>query len=209
MTGSSNDPNDEVIAPEIDTTATDRSLLGRYRRGDDDAATELYLRYAKRLHALAENKSGADLKQRVDSEDLVQSVFRTFFRRVVDGQYEIPDGDELWKLLLVIGLNKLRSWGSYHRAIKRNIGKTDSGGTAEIALGEASGDDRSSLQVLEMTIDELISPMPNDCQEIIRLRIAGYDINDISLQTKRSKRSVERILQEFRKKLGELIHDST
>jgi hypothetical protein len=29
---------------------SDRTLLERYRRGCDDAATQMYLRYARRLH---------------------------------------------------------------------------------------------------------------------------------------------------------------
>jgi hypothetical protein len=34
----------------------------------------------------------------VDAVDLVQSIFRTFFRRVRRGCYDVPDGEELWKL---------------------------------------------------------------------------------------------------------------
>src|SRR5438552_7748541 len=87
--------------------ATDASLLRRFRSGEDDAATELYRRYAARLLDLAAAKASPDLKRRVDPEDIVQSVFRTFFRRAALGEYEVPDGDELWKLFLVIGLNKI------------------------------------------------------------------------------------------------------
>ncbi len=50
-----------------------------------------------------------DLAGRVDADDIVQSVFRTFFRRVAKGDYEVPDGEELWKLFLVIALNKVRT----------------------------------------------------------------------------------------------------
>ena len=92
--------------PDSEPTSDDKSLLHRYRRGDDDAATELYLRYAHRLRALANAQTSPELQQRVDNEDLVQSIFRTFFRRVAGGQYDVPNGDELWKLLLVIGLEQ-------------------------------------------------------------------------------------------------------
>src|SRR4051812_37943280 len=81
--------------------ASDRSLLRQFRQGEKDAPTELYLRYAARLRALAEKQSGADLARRVDPEDIVQSVFRTFFRRAAHGQYDVPQGEEIWKLLLV------------------------------------------------------------------------------------------------------------
>ena len=72
---------------------SDGSLLRRLRKGEQDAATRLYLRYARRLHGLATAQTGQDLKSRVDPEDIVQSVFRTFFRRAQEGHYEVPDGE--------------------------------------------------------------------------------------------------------------------
>jgi hypothetical protein len=42
---------------------------------------------------------------------------------------------------------------------------------------------------------------------MIELRIAGHEVADIATQTQRSKRSVERILQDFRQKLHALIHE--
>jgi RNA polymerase sigma-70 factor (ECF subfamily) len=97
-----------------DETASDHSLLRRLRRGQGDAFTLLYLRYAERLRALAAAQSSPRLAARVDPEDIVQSVFRTFFRRAAQGQYDVPEGEEIWKLLLVIALNKIRALGAYH-----------------------------------------------------------------------------------------------
>lgn len=199
------EPN-PVIGPTPEILATDKSLLSRYRRGDDDAATELYLRYADRLRALATHQTSSLLQQRVDADDMVQSVFRTFFRRAAIGQYDIPEGDELWKLLLVIGLNKIRYAGLFHRADKRDISKTTSAEGIQFTLTTQRGGDEVALNVLRLTIDEMLEPLPTIVREIVQLRIAGHEINDISQSTGRSKRSVERILQEFRQKLGGLVH---
>lgn len=186
----------------------DKSLLQRYRRGDDDAATELYMRYAHRLQALAHAQTSTDLKQRVDNEDLVQSIFRTFFRRVARGQYDIPEGEELWKLLLVIGLNKIRSTAIHHRAHKRDIGRTTSGTAAlEAPQTQNIQFDETGLITLELTIDDLLSQLPPQYREIVNYRIAGYDVSEIATLTKRSKRTVERILQAFRHQLGDLLKD--
>ena len=112
--------NDSRALPASDRpTLSDRTLLRRFQNGEDDAATALYLRYAKRLQRLAELQTGEELAVRLDPEDIVQSVFRTFFRRAAQGHYEIPDGEELWKLFLVIALNKIRAIAQYHRAAKR------------------------------------------------------------------------------------------
>jgi hypothetical protein len=50
-------PNPEKRVPESIVShareTSDRSLLRRLQGGQSDASTELYLRYAQRLHALA------------------------------------------------------------------------------------------------------------------------------------------------------------
>lgn len=106
------------------TQPSDRSPVRRLTSASEDAATQIYLRYAQRLQALSRQQVAADLAGRVDAEDIVQSVFRTFFRRVQAEDYDVPDGEELWKLVLVIGLNKVRSAGTFHRAAKRDVRAT-------------------------------------------------------------------------------------
>src|SRR5262249_18795777 len=85
---------------------SDRSLLRRLRGGSQDAATQLYYKYAKRLRALARASTSAQLARRVDADDIVQSVFRTFFRAACQGLYDVPAGDDFWDLLLGIALDK-------------------------------------------------------------------------------------------------------
>ena len=53
----------------------------RLRGGDPRAAEELFARYAERLVRLAQRHLGRKVATREDGEDVVQSVFRTFFRR--------------------------------------------------------------------------------------------------------------------------------
>ena len=190
---------DPPIDPE--TESSDATLLSRFRRGEEDAATALYLRYARRLARLAERQTGSQLATRFDPEDVVQSVFRTFFRRAAQGHYQIPEGDELWKLLLVIALNKVRAWGEFHRAAKRNVDQT--GPLADVDT--ETGDDERALRTLRMTIDDLLGKMPESQREMIALRIEGCEVNEIAERTQRSKRSVERTLQAFRERLNKTL----
>ncbi|MEZ6113688.1 MAG: sigma-70 family RNA polymerase sigma factor [Pirellulaceae bacterium] len=190
---------DPPIDPE--TVSSDAALLSRFRRGEEDAATALYLRYARRLARLAERQTGSQLATRFDPEDVVQSVFRTFFRRAAQGHYQIPEGDELWKLLLVIALNKVRAWGEFHRAAKRNVDQT--GPLADVDT--ETSDDERALRTLRMTIDDLLGKMPESQREMIALRIEGCEVNEIAERTQRSKRSVERTLQAFRERLNKTL----
>jgi RNA polymerase sigma-70 factor (ECF subfamily) len=189
----------------IEPESTDSTLLRRFREGEDDAATELYRRYAQRLFHLATHKVSPDLKQRVDPEDIVQSVFRTFFRRASLGQYVAPDGEELWKLLLVIGLNKIREVANHHYADKRDLRVTDGG---DVIATTADGHEDIALMALRLTIEELLAPLPSSYREIVRLRIERHEVVEIAERTGRSKRSVERILQEIQRKLYGSLHEA-
>jgi RNA polymerase sigma-70 factor (ECF subfamily) len=206
------------LIPESEETGTqaesasraeisDRSLLRRVQGGQSDASTQLYLRYAERLHALVISQSSPDLARRVDPEDIVQSVFRTFFRRAVHGHYSVPDGEEIWKLLLVMALNKVRAAGAYHRAAKRDVRLTAGGEAFDRALESERGHDEEALTVLRMVIDDLLAAMPAAHRQMIELRIEGHEVAEITEKVQRSKRSVERVLQGFRTRLEALIHE--
>lgn len=178
---------------------SDYTLVDRFRLGDEDAALRLYYRYAERLLNLATKQQADDLSARFDPEDIVQSVFRTFFRRVADGQYEAPEGDELWKLFLVIALNKLRSRGAYHRSQKRNVRNTQS--IQEHLLTSDQNQHQVATSILCLSVQEIIEKQPESHREVIRMRIDGHDILAITQRLQRSKRTVERVLQNFRKEL--------
>jgi RNA polymerase sigma-70 factor, ECF subfamily len=191
----------------LDDETSDRSLLRRFRDGQADAPTQLYLRYAARLQALAAKQTGPELGRRLDSEDIVQTVFRTFFRRVAEGNYDVPDGDEIWKLLLVIALNKIRDAFRHHKAAKRDVRRTSSGEMNEAAIQNAAGKDEGALAVLRMVVDEALEGLPESHRRMIELRIEGHEVAEISRDVGRSKRSVERVLQDFRRRMGESIHE--
>ncbi|MBL8823225.1 MAG: sigma-70 family RNA polymerase sigma factor [Planctomycetia bacterium] len=191
---------------ELSKKATsDRSLLIELHRGQDDAATQLYLRYADRLRNLATRQTAGDLRTRIDPEDIVQSVFRTFFRRAAEGHYHVPEGDELWKLFLVIALNKIRRTGAWHHASRRDSRATQGSDVLQNAVQQPGEGDEVSLSILNMVIDETLSSMPSTTRDIIQHRIEGHEVQDIAQKTGRSKRSVERVLQEFRAKLGTIL----
>src|SRR5215213_8947749 len=135
---------------------SDRSLLRRLRGGSEDAATQLYRRYAHRLRALARANTSAHLARRVDAEDIVQSVFRIFFAAATRGLYDVPAGEDLWKLLLVIALNKIRAEGVFHQAAKRDVRAT-----AELdPAAEPEEADDFAARFLRLVVKDTLERMP-------------------------------------------------
>jgi RNA polymerase sigma-70 factor, ECF subfamily len=183
---------------------TDKSLMRRLKEGSEDAATALYLRYAQRLQQLTDAQVSPGMAVRVDPEGVVQSVFRTFFRRTASGQYEVAEKEDLWKLLLVMALNKIRSAGSFHRAAKRDLKKTQA---LPGQIDDSADGNETALTILKLTVAEVVGDLPEDQREIVWLRIEGHEVAEIAEKTGRAKRSVERILQTFRQKLSDSIVD--
>lgn len=181
-----------------DAILSDHSLLRRYRGGSDDAATELYLRYAHRLRDLARSKLTGPITSRVDWEDIVQSVFGSVFRRVREGLYDVPPGEELWKLFLVVALNKIRDQGRYHNAAKRDVRQTTQASFMAEAFASQAATNTAACDFLELVVTETLDGMSPEHKQVVDLRMQGHEVQEIADETRRSKRTVERLLQQAR-----------
>jgi RNA polymerase sigma-70 factor (ECF subfamily) len=166
---------------------------------------ELYRRYAERLLTLARARVGGDLAARLDPEDIVQSVFGSFFRAARRGYYEVPSGEDLWRLFLVIALNKIRAKGAFHRAARRAVGMTVGGDELERRLDVPIERDAATRTLLQVAIDEALDRLPPGHRQVVTLRAEGYEVAEIAGRTGRSKRTVERLLQAARQKLAVLL----
>lgn len=184
---------------------TDQFLLRQLHKGTATAATRLYFKYAEKLHLLAAARLSPDLSRRVDADDIVQSVFRTFFRRASRGEFEVPDGGGLWKLLLVIALNKIRKKAVHHRAQRRDVNRTDDSQPLDQVTRSKAVEE--SVAILHLTVEEVLETIPPDNRLIVETRIDGYEISDIAKQLGRSKRTVERVLREFRACLKAVLEE--
>jgi RNA polymerase sigma-70 factor (ECF subfamily) len=204
-------PGSENVSAEPgirdDSRPSDRSLLRRFQHGEPGAATLLYLRYAARITSLAGTQQGPNLASRFDPDDIVQSIFRTFFRRAAEGQYDVPEGEDLWKLFLVIALHKVRDACSFHRAAKRDVRVTRSIEASDCTCATRTSQDEIGLAELKMVVDELLGGLPATQRVIVELRIDGCQVEEIARKTGRSRRTVERGLQEFRAQLGAVLRE--
>jgi RNA polymerase sigma-70 factor (ECF subfamily) len=183
---------------------SDQWLLEQFQEGNQDAATEIFLRYAPRLRGLARAQCSPALARCVEAEDIVQSVFRSFFRRAQNGYYDIPEEGELWRLFLVITLNKIRAKGDFYHAAKRDIRQLRQGLPPDRVL---AGRNQRTAEFLQMVLDEAMAKLPAHHRQIIELRIQGYDLEEIADKVQRAKRTVERVLQQFRIVLKDLLEE--
>lgn len=185
---------------------SDRGLLSLFRAGNEEAARALFDRYVERLVALARRRLSQRLAGRVDPEDIVQSVFRTFFGRIKEGQFEIEDQNDLCKLLMRITVHKTLRQVAFHQAAKRDAGQ-------ESAQGEYSHERLMSLLDHEPTpdaavafldqLEHFLQQLRDGDREILELRLQGYSSEEIARKLDRPDRpvydrKVRRVLERIR-----------
>src|SRR5947209_1306561 len=104
-------------------------------------------------------------------------------------------------------LRRIRAAESFHRAGKRDVRVTvaDTGNYLE----DARGHDEVAYTVLQLTIAEALEQLPQQQRLMLELRIQGHEVAEIAHQTGRSKRTVERNLQEVRAWLRQFLDRET
>jgi RNA polymerase sigma-70 factor (ECF subfamily) len=179
--------------------------MDRLRARDGDAAREIFERFAARLVALARNQLSARLRNRVDPEDIVQSAYKSFFRRQDAGALEIVNWKSLWGLLTIITLRKVADRAAYHRAARRDAGRevaAPSGDDGAIWF-EAPGREPTPLEatMLQETVERLLAGLTDQERPVIELSLQGYTTQEISQQLGQPERTVRRVRERIRHRL--------
>ncbi len=184
---------------------TSFQLFDRFREGDEQAAALLFDRYVSRLTALARSRMSAHLERRVAAEDVVQSVYGSFFVRAREGQYALEQSGDLWRLLAAITLNKVYRQAERHTAGKRSINAERSfqadndasflAAPPEMLDRQPSPDEAA---MVSENLQLLMEDFPDLQRQMLQLRLQGYLIEEIAEQVGRSERSVRRVLDKAR-----------
>jgi RNA polymerase sigma-70 factor (ECF subfamily) len=192
----------------MDETEPIAELVQRLRGGDPLAAESLFARYAQRLTSLAEQHLSRKLASRVQGEDVVQSVFRTFFRRTAQGEFRIDSSAHIWRLLVKITLLKVRAEGRRHTAGRRDVGAEAAGGDAWLLRVVAHEPDPAEAVALVDQVEALLRGLPELFWRVLEMRLQGLTVTDIGLQLGISRRSVHRALHLLKQRLADGALDS-
>jgi RNA polymerase sigma-70 factor (ECF subfamily) len=174
-------------------------LVARWREGDQQAATELFRRYANRLIALARSRLSTKVAQRVDPEDVVQSAYRSFFAGTREGRYDLERGGDLWRLLVEITLHKLYGQVRYHSRSKRAVGREQGLGSDEKFLqmhAHVTTHEPSPVEALSLVdqLQQLMRRLLPQHRRMLELRLQGCNVDEIADATDSGERTVRRVL---------------
>jgi RNA polymerase sigma-70 factor (ECF subfamily) len=181
-------------------------LVRRWQQGDQRAAAELFHRYAQDLILLAGRQLSARLAQRVAAEDVVQSVYCSFFVGARNGQFSLERSGDLWRLLVAITYHKVQHQLKRHTADKRSykqeqpISGSDSvlGIPGPVLADKPLPEDAVALaDELELIMRQL-DPLH---RRVFELRLQGYTLDQIAAEVRCCQRTVRRVLERIQQQL--------
>jgi RNA polymerase sigma-70 factor (ECF subfamily) len=177
-------------------------VMAQLRSGRNDAATQVFNRFAGRLLALARKQLDPLVLQKVDPEDVVQSVFRSFFARNEAGQFgDFASWDNLWGMLVLLTQRKCGRRRDYFHAACRDVGRevpaelpTPDESTSDVGVRDDEPTP-SEAALLTDTVERLLSCLEGRHREILTLSLQGYVPAEISVRLGCTERTVYRVLE--------------
>src|SRR5262245_8788514 len=197
----------DLAGPRFQMSKSDSSppsesaaLLREVAAGDEDAAAEVFERYADRLTRLARSRLAAKLASRVDPEDIVLSAYRSFFVAARQGRFEVQRGGDLWRLLVEITLHKLYRSAEHHLAQQRSVERersTCSLTAGAIVLGGREPTPDEALAACE-EVEAVLGQLSARGRQALELRLQGYELEEIAERLNCNERTVRRLINEAR-----------
>ncbi len=188
---------------------TSEVLLDQLRAGDNRAADAIFQRFAERLVAMARSRLDVRLRQKVDAEDVVQSVFRSFFDRSARGEFDFANWEGVWGLLVLLTVRKCGRRTTHFHADRRDARREIPGGGVNPVVDphfiEVIADDPTPEEaaLLAETTEAILRTLKSDKdRRIFELSLQGYSVPEISEMVGHYERGVERV----RGKVKKLLH---
>ena len=189
----------------MDNEASFADLIAKLRQGDPAAAERIFRTFARRLVGLARTRLTQDVRGKTDPEDVVQSVFRSFFTRQAQGQFEVAGWHDLWSLLAVITLRKSGHKVEHFRAACRDV-------TREVAPPAAADSDASwealgreptpvEAAMLLETVENLMRTLDERDRRVLEMSLQGQRVQEMSEHLSCTERTIERSLERIRQHL--------
>lgn len=156
---------------------------------------ELVDRYTVRLLQVARQQLPKRLRGRLDPEDILQSVFRSFFGRLRKGEFSFEDSHDLWRLLTVMTYHKVQNTIKHHQRGRRDVRRERAGDdTPQCTARAERAPGPEDVFILYECLEHLLRDLPADYRTIVTLRLQGDAIAEIAKKVSLSQRTVLRVL---------------
>ena len=153
-------------------------------------------RYTQKLLQVVRRKLPERLRGRVDPEDIVQSVYRSFFTRLRQDEFAFAESLDIWRLLIVMTLHKVNNTIKHHLRNRRDVRREAAASDSFLAgvLPREVDPGPEDVAVMCDLLEQLLADLPASYQDIVTLRLRGESLDVIAVQVGVSKRTVQRVL---------------
>jgi DNA-directed RNA polymerase specialized sigma24 family protein len=179
--------------------------IERLKGGDSAAAQKLWEAYFVRLVALARVRLRGAPRAAADEEDVALAAFDSFCRGAAAGRFPLlADGDDLWRLLVILTARKATHQAQHENRQKRGGGALqhasalDGAGDAFANLIGREPDPAFAVEVAEQyrcLLDQLGDPM---LEKVALWKMEGWNVVEIADKLGRSAITVARKLRLIR-----------
>ena len=158
---------------------SDRVLLNNYLLGDRSAISELIERHSKRVRSYI----GMMVKDDAVADDIFQETFIKAVKVIDEGRY--TDSGKFLSWVLRIAHNRVLDYFRREKANKQvNESEVGYDVIGTLRFSEPTTEDEMVHSEMEQTIRELINLLPEEQQEVVRLRYySKLSFQEIAEQT--------------------------
>jgi DNA-directed RNA polymerase specialized sigma24 family protein len=179
-----------VQEPNNNAEDTHQVLAG-LRANQSQVQQELFDNYFQKLSAMVRKRLSDRLSARVAASDIVISAFRTFFKRVEQGEFDLESRAQLWRLLVAITFNKARWQARKHNTQMRDLHREE-GEATDLQHTDPGPTD---VAVLNDELENALSQLKEYHREIGERILMGEKSEAIARKVQRSIRTVQRVEQ--------------
>lgn len=177
-------------------------LLDLLRERDESAALQFWERFVPRLLGLARRTLASHPRLNGFADDVVQSVFASFFQQIQAGRLAVDHRHDLWNLLGVMTVRKARRAIRKENAAKRGGGQVHNEPASTPEMGvppllEAAAGPQWGPE-FDLHAEEMLQNLPDELRTVAVLRLMGHTNAEIAQQLDWTVRKVERKLQLIR-----------
>jgi len=174
---SSSQSRSGAAIPDLPELGRSVELVRDFQAGDEQALNELFERYQERVRRIVRIRLGAELRQYLDEDDIVQDVFIVAARRIHD--FEPQGHSSILYWLSTITENRIRDRVRYHRSTKRDrhgearfgLFQSEPGGAPEpISPGYSPSQQNIHVELAQIVDDTLAQLEPVSYREAILCR---------------------------------------
>jgi RNA polymerase sigma-70 factor (ECF subfamily) len=176
------------------------ALLEQLARGDVDAAEQLFHTYEPYLRRVVRRHLPQQLRAKLDSQDVVQSVWVDVFRRFREAGRRFASAAHLRAFLVMVARHRLADRLRHYQGA---LDREELGPDADVAALAAPRQPRpSEVAQAEELWRKMLELCPPGHREVLRLKRQGLLLEEIAACTGLHEGSVRRILRKLARQLA-------